>query len=122
MNLTASPAAPETHGQQCPPWCISAGDPDPFHVGEYVPVPLSLSGQTLLGRLEHGCTQETTVALVCEDRDGLDLTLAEAEQLRDVLDILIRQAAAPTEGAAGRLDALTGAEAEALVCPPGTET
>jgi hypothetical protein len=84
-----TPAPPEA---PCPPWCLTPGDPDPFHAGTYSPVPLSLSGQTLLGRLEHGITEETTVALVREDGDGLDLTVDEADQLAAELARLVRTA------------------------------
>jgi hypothetical protein len=108
-SLHETPAIPATP-QPCPPWCLTPSDPDPFHAGTYSPVPLSLSGETLLARLEHGITEGTTVALVREDDPGLDLTLAEAGHLRDVLDILIRQAS-PLESALA--DALAAATLEA---------
>jgi hypothetical protein len=90
-SLHETPAIPATP-QPCPPWCLTPADPDPFHAGAYSPVPLSLSGETLLARLEHGITEGTTVALVREDEPGLDLTLAEADALAAELARLVRTA------------------------------
>ena len=99
-----TPAIPATL-QPCPPWCLTPSDPDPFHPGEYTAVPLSLSGQALLLRLEHGITEGTTVALVREDDPGLDLTLAEADLLAAELARLVRTA----RMVAGLLPPATGA-------------
>ncbi len=82
------------HDGQCPPWCTVTRDPDQQHVGEYSAVPLSLSGEQLLGRLEKGYSSPGTyVALVHRDRYDLDLTLAEAAELAGLLAALIQEAA-----------------------------
>jgi hypothetical protein len=86
------------HGGQCPAWCIVTRDPELPHVGEYSAVPLSLSGEALLGRLEKGYSSPGTyVALVHMDRYDLDLTLAEAAELAGLLAALVAEAALPDE-------------------------
>jgi hypothetical protein len=69
--------------------------PTPSTPGEYSAVDLSLSGETLLARLEQGCVSGgTSVAIVHRDRYDLDLTVAEAAQLSAALAALVRQATA----------------------------
>ncbi len=94
-TLASIPAQSESHARQCRPWCTVASDPDPFHVSEYSAVDLSLTGDTLLARLEKGCTSpDTYVAIVHKDRYDLDLTLAEADELAGTLAALVLEARA----------------------------
>jgi len=98
-NLTlADCTEPDAHGQQCPAWCTMPGtEPDPYHFGDYSSVSLSLSGDPdtlLLARLEKGlASPDTYVAIVHKDRYDLDLTLAEAGELAELLTTLVRVAA-----------------------------
>ena len=93
INHTQPGGCCDAHGSQCPPWCTVTRDPELPHVGEYSAVPLSLSGDVLLGRLEAGYSSPGTyVALVHKDRYDLDLTLAEATELLGLLAALVHQA------------------------------
>ena len=83
----------DAHDGQCPPWCIATSDPELPHVGEYSAVSLSLSGELLDVRLEKGYSSPGTyVALVHHDRYDLDLTVAEAAELSEILAAFVRQA------------------------------
>ena len=89
----------DAHGSHCPPWCIVTRDPELPHVGEYAAVPLTLSGEVLLGRLEKGYSSPGTyVALVHRDRYDLDLTVAEAAELSALLAALVAKAVTQDPG------------------------
>ena len=108
-------AEPEPEATPCPPWCTCKDEhPDsPYHFGEYDMVTLSLieaevlvppaapgmpwapgmRPAELLTRLERGWHgRETTIAIVHLDRYDLDLTLAEAGELAEILTALICEA------------------------------
>jgi hypothetical protein len=114
LPATAPQATP------CPPWCTNKDEhpDDPYHLGEYDMVTLSLIDAEVLvpgaapgmlwapgirpaqlhTRLERGFHgHETTISVVHRDRYDLEFTLKEAGELAQILIALISEAATAQE-------------------------
>jgi hypothetical protein len=101
--LAAKPAPRESEPGPCPPWCTCKDEhPDePYHIGRYRALDLSLAelypvadlAPDLYARLERGFrADETVIDVVVKDRYDIELTLAEAGDLAEILTALIREA------------------------------